>query len=246
MRNLIGQKFDKLTVLKIDETKPRGSGREIWWVCECDCGGNISVPASRLIGGITRSCGCLSKNPRRIIDLVGTVFGKLTVLSRDMTRPTGQNKPAYWLCKCSCGEICSVRSDHLRGGTTTSCGCINSKGEFNISNILLKAGWNFKRQYNFKDLVGKGNVRLMFDFGILNSDNSLRCLIEYQGLQHFKPFNFDNKERFEQRLRYDQIKRDYCSEHKIPLVEITYEDYDNLSIEFIEKKIKEVEVISND
>ena len=29
MRNLIGQKFDKLTMLKIDETKPRGSGREI-------------------------------------------------------------------------------------------------------------------------------------------------------------------------------------------------------------------------
>ena len=53
-------------------------------------------------------------------------------------------------------------------------------------------------------------------------------------------------ERFEQRVRYDQIKRDYCSKHKIPLVEITYEDYDNLSIEFIEKKIKEIEVIFND
>ena len=242
MYDLTGKQFERLTVIKQDDSRPQGAGKQRWWICKCTCGNTISVPRSRLISGVTRSCGCLAKKPRRIIDLTGEVFGKLTVIGRDLGRPTGKNKPAYWKCKCSCGEICSVRSDHLRSGTTTSCGCINSKGEFVITQLLSAANWNFKRQYNFKDLAGKGNVRLMFDFGILNADKSLRCLIEYQGLQHFKPFNFDSEERFDQRIKYDQIKRDYCKEHNIPLVEITYEDYDNLSVEFIEKRIREAEV----
>ena len=81
----------------------------------------------------------------------------------------------------------------------------------------------------------------MFDFGVLNPDGTLRCLIEYQGLQHFEPFRFDTQERFDQRVRYDQIKREYCKVHKIPLIEICYTDYDNLTIEFIIDMIEKEE-----
>ena len=241
MRNLIGQQFDRLLVLQIDETKPRGAHRELYWVCSCSCGNTASVPTSRLLKGDTRSCGCLAKGPKRIIDLTGETFGKLTVLGRDFTRPSGKAKPAYWICQCSCGDTCSVRSDHLRNGYTSSCGCINSKGELKITQLFNNAGWSFKRQYNFRDLVGQGNVRLMFDFGVLNPDGTLRCLIEYQGLQHFEPFRFDTQERFDQRVRYDQIKREYCKVHKIPLIEICYTDYDNLTIEFIIDMIEKEE-----
>lgn len=241
MRNLIGQQFDKLLVRNRDMTKPQGSHREVWWQCDCSCGGSISVPTSRLLKGDTRSCGCLAREPKRIIDLTGETFGKLTVLGRDFTKPSGKARPAYWLCQCSCGDTCSVRSDHLRSGYTSSCGCINSKGELKITQLLNEAGWSFKRQYNFRDLVGQGNVRLMFDFGILNPDGTLRCLIEYQGLQHFEPFHFDTQERFDQRVNYDQIKRAYCDAHQIPLVEILYTDYDNLTIKLIADMIEKEE-----
>ena len=238
MYNLTGKQFGQLTVVKQDGSRPRGAHIERWWICECTCGNAISVPRSRLVKGDTKSCGCLAQNPRRIINLTGEVFGKLTVLSRDDSKPKGQNKPAYWLCKCSCGETCSVRSDHLRSGYTSSCGCINSKGELKITQLLTAANWSFKRQYSFRDLVGQGNVRLMFDFGILNPDGTLRCLVEYQGLQHFEPFHFDTQERFDQRVRYDQKKREYCEIHKIPLVEVIYTDYDNLTIDLLTRMIE--------
>lgn len=52
----IGEKFGKLTVIKL-HTK-RNSQNEQQWVCECECG-NKHVTASRnLVSGDTISCGC--------------------------------------------------------------------------------------------------------------------------------------------------------------------------------------------
>ena len=50
----------------------------------------------------------------------GKTFGLLTVIKRDRKRLDR----VYWLCKCSCGVIKSVRSDKL-GTTTVSCGHYN-------------------------------------------------------------------------------------------------------------------------
>lgn len=62
------------------------------------------------------------------IDLVGQVFGRLTVLSYDVERtesPTNRHRQTFWKCKCLCGSICSVASGKLRPGLTKSCGCIH-------------------------------------------------------------------------------------------------------------------------
>lgn len=53
------------------------------------------------------------------IDLAGHVFGQLSVIRRDFSRP----RRAHWLCKCECGGTSVVSSDRLRSGKTTSCGC---------------------------------------------------------------------------------------------------------------------------
>lgn len=53
------------------------------------------------------------------IDLTGQRFGKLTVLRKAKTN----NRQVYFECICDCGEHKIVRSDHLRKGKTTSCGC---------------------------------------------------------------------------------------------------------------------------
>lgn len=56
----------------------------------------------------------------KLNDLSGKTFGKLFVVERD---PDKKSRP-YWLCKCECGTIVSVKGSSLSGGLTNSCGCL--------------------------------------------------------------------------------------------------------------------------
>lgn len=63
-----------------------------------------------------------------LINLTGMVFGRLTVLSRveNPKKAIGNtNQQAFWLCRCLCGKETIVRSQSLRTGETTSCGCFH-------------------------------------------------------------------------------------------------------------------------
>ena len=55
-KNLIGQKFSRLTVICDSGEK---SQRCIAWLCECECGNRIKVRSTNLVNGHTSSCGCL-------------------------------------------------------------------------------------------------------------------------------------------------------------------------------------------
>jgi hypothetical protein len=87
---------------------------------------------------------------------------------------------------------------------------------------------NFQRQYSFEDC--KNKATLFFDFGILDDDNNLKCLIEYQGEQHYKISNyFGGQKNFEKQQENDSIKRQYCINKNIKLIEIPYWEFKNLS-----------------
>ena len=62
--------------------------------------------------------------PRRVTDIAGNIYGKLTVLEY-----TGNNKrgEAEWSCKCECGKQVTVKGTNLRKGVTISCGCARKK-----------------------------------------------------------------------------------------------------------------------
>lgn len=53
--------------------------------------------------------------------MIGKNFGKLKVISELEKRAKGGGK--QYLCQCECGNTTIVRSDHLKSGHTTSCGC---------------------------------------------------------------------------------------------------------------------------
>lgn len=53
-------------------------------------------------------------------NLVGKKFGKLTIIEFDKK----QGNMSKWRCQCECGNIKSVRIDHLKSGKTKSCGCL--------------------------------------------------------------------------------------------------------------------------
>ena len=78
-QNLIGEKFNKLTVIELDEgrTSKNKSGMKYWW-CRCDCGKltNKSISTSDLKSDNTKSCGlcitfedwCIENNRQDILD----------------------------------------------------------------------------------------------------------------------------------------------------------------------------------
>lgn len=58
----------------------------------------------------------------RLIDMTGTVFGKLRVLGCEVTP---ENR-TVWLCQCDCGKKIQVRGPDLRAKRQLSCGCLKS------------------------------------------------------------------------------------------------------------------------
>lgn len=73
-----------------------------------------------------------------------------------------------------------MRNNNLKSGGSQSCGCISSRGERIIAQILRENNINFSTQYMFKDLIGINGGYLKFDFAIFK-DNQLYELIEFDG-----------------------------------------------------------------
>ena len=68
-----------------------------------------------------------------------------------------------------------------------------------------------------------GKNHLRYDFGLYSSNGELLMLLECQGQQHYKPVEeFGGKNTFDQQAKNDELKRQYASEHNIPLIEIPY------------------------
>ena len=57
-------------------------------------------------------------------DLTGQRFGKLTAIER-VGRT--KHKDLLWRCICDCGNKCVASTDHLKSGSTKSCGCLSGE-----------------------------------------------------------------------------------------------------------------------
>ena len=108
---------------------------------------------------------------------------------------------------------------------------------------LINNNINYQPQYNFEDCLDIGLLR--FDFGILDANNNLLFLCEYDGQQHFEPVIFGNfsyevaVEKYNDLVRRDNIKNEYCINNHIALLRIPYWEYSNIEVilsEYIEHK----------
>jgi len=59
---------------------------------------------------------------RRVIGITGRRFGRLVVL--ELRPERNGDGGTLWHCRCDCGGEHIARGDHLRRGTTKSCGCL--------------------------------------------------------------------------------------------------------------------------
>lgn len=214
LKDLTGQHFGKLTVIQRDFSN---TDEQTKWICQCECGNQVSVYYGNLVRGRTLSCGCYNKTQKGK-DLSNQIFGFLQALEPTDKR---SSECVVWKCKClNCNTICYVRSSSLINGEQQSCGCIQSAGELQIRKILLDKQINFQTQYSFKDLRYKNPLK--FDFALLDSNNNLLALLEYQGKQHYANTNNDYGKI--QREITDPMKKEYCKQHNIKLFEIRYNE----------------------
>lgn len=240
----IGDRFGRLTLLEKNGEK---------WVCQCDCGKRIEAYQSNVTRGLTQSCGCLRKekssdhitalnNGRAAHSLeeeIGQKYGMLSVIAKD-DELTGKFSRTYvkCICHCGCGQQISVRLDSLKSGSTTSCGTTKSRGELLLIQILNSMNVHYKTQVSFDDLFYQR--RLYFDFAIYNQNEELILLIEYQGKQHYESSEYwGGEDALIARQERDQKKRDYCREKNIPLIEIKYTDFKDLSVAYLERRFSE-------
>lgn len=218
-----GHKYGKLLVLYRSNKKTQSS--HVFWHCKCDCGNEYDVDGTYLRLGITTSCLQCARSKNGIkhrLNLVGQRFGKLTVLGCNEER-TKKEKRTCWICKCDCGNYTEALGSNLINGNVQSCGCLVSKGEKEIESLLIKHRIKYKTQFIFPDLKDKDFLR--FDFAILNQDDTLSHLIEYDGIQHFKPIEyFGGEKNFKNQQRRDNIKNDYCQNNNIKLIRIRYDE----------------------
>ena len=278
--NLIGKKFNKLTVLEY-----AGNSK---WLCQCDCGNTSIVKTASLNSGKTKSCGCLrgentknnTRNSKPKQDLTGKQFGYLTALYYikggkwhckckcgnevdvdtrnlnsnhtlscgcyqkeqaqknviDMSNYEDKNflilsragsstdGVALWECLCkNCGNVFITKGSNIRSVGIQTCGCSHSKGEQKISELLTEAGYNFKTQYTFNDLIGVNGGLLRFDFAIFENDQ-LKQLIEFNGIQHYQKPQGHWGEEWETLLIHDKKKIEYCQKNNIPLKILKYDE----------------------
>jgi len=113
LKDLSNQKFGRLTAIKM--IRKENMTRPIFWECHCECGTMVEVGNQDLIKGKTVSCGCSRRR-----DLTGLKFGKLTVIK--IVKLEGKTG-SFFECFCECGNVTITRSDSLKRGKTTSCGC---------------------------------------------------------------------------------------------------------------------------
>lgn len=203
------------------------------WEATCECGNKIIVRGDSLRSGHTRSCGCLQKEKVGSINrknLIGQKFGRLTVISKSQRKDTSGNY--YWFCDCECGtKNHEVSGHHLVQGNISSCGCIRSKGEEKIAQILSENHINFQREYIIEDFILSTGGHPRFDFAIMDKNNNLNYFIEYHGEQHYIPrgsiFTIERVQTIQKR---DKEKEQFCIDNGIPLIIIPYTKFDEINI----------------
>lgn len=230
---MIGQKFGRLTVISLAPKNENLKSRCLRYICQCDCGKVIEVNGNSLRTGHTTSCGC-SRQKVNIKDLTGQRFGLLVV--QDLAY-INKERRAIWNCKCDCGNMVQVSSHGLLSKYNTSCGCARrSAGEIKVETLLSQMKINYCTQYRINDC--KNKRALPFDFAIFDDNNQLLTLVEFQGEIHFMATGgWNTEERLQKQQERDEIKRNYCKQNNIKLIEIPYTDYSILNEEYLRKVI---------
>lgn len=216
--DLTGQRFGRLVVEKmLWDSHPTKA------VCKCDCGNTVTVINTGLSTGKTSSCGCLQKE---IASKVNTKDWRdfrseygIKFISQSHKNSKGQ---WIWNCECGiCGKNFTALPAKIINGHITSCGCRKRSSREELIKVYLDSlGLTYKEQYRISEC--RDRYSLPFDFAVIKDDGSF-ILIEYDGIQHYRPSDlFGGQNGYEERIRKDNIKNEFCLTNNIPLLRLPY------------------------
>lgn len=216
-KDLTGQQFGRLKVIKIDEEKTQQK-KQSYWICECECGNIKSIFGSSLTTGRTKSCGCLQKD-KVSINISGQRFGKLVALYKTTSQieKNGTTK-TRWHCRCDCGNECDVLTESLRKGDTKSCGCLfqeyqDSRAEDLTGKrfgklLVLEKDTNFsqlKKRTYWRCKCDCGNIKSIYHTHLISGDTkSCGCLIS-KGEEYISYFLKENNIQYISQYYFEDL-----------------------------------------
>lgn len=220
--NIIGKKYNHLTVLEKSEKR---IGGKIGYKCQCDCEKKTILYVSKtdLENNHTTSCGCARRKYK-----IGDVISNKQIIGYIGSK--NNNGHYYYKVKCLlCGREYEAIGQTLE--KTVGCGCQKSIGEFNIIQILQQNNIKYYKEYCFP------NSLLRFDFALLDKDNNIYRLIEFDGEQHYeqniKNSGWNTYEKYQYTLKNDLKKNQIAKDNNIPLVRIPYWERDNITLKLL-------------
>lgn len=204
----------------------------------CKIDGNEWNPLAKdLLSG--RSCpeckkrklaNLYKKSHEQFVSDVENINSSIKIISKY----TGAN--SFVKCQCTkCEYIWKTKAANIIYNNSGCPRCNSSKGERKIELFLLDKNIKYIPQKRFENCVSiDKNRELPFDFFLPN----LNTLIEYQGIQHYKPVEyFGGDNRYEVQKQHDEVKRLYAINNGYTFIEIKYVDYNNIE-EILSKKLK--------
>lgn len=226
---------------------------KVWWKCPINPNHSWrSAPVNRISkeGKLVGNCIFCINQAVCIDNCLATKFPEIAkqwhpTKNGDLTPydvvPGCYTKKIWWICLI-CNKEWEVKPQkRTRSKKPTGCPrCSKSFGEQAIEKYLIENDIIFTDQQHFQTC--KNITYLRFDFAIELNDRN--CCIEYQGEQHFVSVNFGSKtedqtkKKFAQLQKRDQIKRDWCKENNVPLLEIPFWEFENIN-SILEKFIRE-------
>jgi hypothetical protein len=101
-----------------------------------------------------------------------------------------------------------------------------SFGEYYIEEFLKYNHIDYKKEKTFNSCRSAKNRLLRFDFYLVDYN----ILIEFQGMHHYKPVNkgYRAKRVHNLTVLHDSIKKEFCKDNNIDLIEIHYKDLKNI------------------
>lgn len=195
----------------------------------CKTHGEFSqIPNDHLRGAGCPKCAIIKTQQKNTYTTESFIEKALMVHGNRFTYDTTLYESCYKKVKIICkkhGEFLQKPCEHLSGNSCPKCNL--SKGEYIIQNWLSENNISYSYNHTFKDCINpETNRKLKYDFYI----PSYNILIEFDGIQHFKPTRFNGIQQTKAEINFiktkycDKLKTDYAFKNKIPLLRIKYDD----------------------
>ncbi len=206
-----------------DETIYDGMNKEI--IIKCKIHGAFTQNAQNHLNGqgCIKCSHIIPLTVETIIEKSKNIFGNKYDYSS--VNIIGNNKGKIKIICKEHGIFEKTINNHLNGQGCPSCRIY--KGENIIETILIQNNISFERNKSFEGCIRKR--KLYFDFYLIDYN----ICIELNGNQHYRPIEkFGGEEQFIIQKEIDNIKRNFCKDNNMNLIEI---EYNCISIKFINK-----------